>query len=220
MTDKITLSRRALLASIGATGAAAMGGAGTFATYSDSSDTTLEFESGSIRLRVEPKQLQFQQGSGSELTATVQLTNYGTLTAGQLALSDVELDGSEEVQAGAAVTTFTYRGNDVLDTLETIVGDPNENGLVDLSDLSEFLANDVLELEGLVDGDGLSPNANETVSVTIGVTLDYAQITENSQELSVTVDFAARQRALADDASVSGAHETRATESGSNQTNG
>jgi hypothetical protein len=49
------------------------------------------------------------------------------------------LDGSEEVQAGAALTTFTYRGNDMLDVIETVAGDPNTNGLVDLSDLEAFL---------------------------------------------------------------------------------
>jgi len=180
----------------------------------------MTFESGSIALDVSPQTLDFGQDRRTVSTATVDISNSGTLQARQLVLSGIELGGSEELQAGAEITTLTYRGTDILGAVEPAAGDTNGNGIFDLDDLSQFVADSGVPLEANVGGNGLAPDGDETASFTVGISFDYSQITENGQTLLARVNFEARQQALDDDTKliISAEDDAVPTESGSAST--
>lgn len=192
--SKTEISRRKLLIGVAGVGAAsAVGGAGSYAYLSDQGEAIIEFQSGSIVLKISPETITFDQDDGDEMVESIEVQNIGTLSASQLSLDGVPLSGSNELKVASEVTTLEYRGTDILSNVQSVVPDANGNGIIDLHDLHNHFSSNPYALESQVGGDGLSPGGSETATLTIGVTMDYSQITQNSQTLSASVSLLAQQ---------------------------
>lgn len=194
MTERQKLSRRKLLLGLATVGVAGAGvGGGTVAYITDDESKTLTFESGSIVLVISPPAMDFDQDDGDEMKETSSLSNSGTLLAKEIQMSGLVLDGSKELQRASELTTFEYRGQGILGKIENRLSDVNNNGIYDLRDLKARVESNPIDLEALVSGDGLDPDGQETAELTIGVTMDYSQITSNSQTLSAELVLSAVQ---------------------------
>jgi len=112
------VTRRKLLGSMALVGVASAGaGAGTYAYISDNEEASFSFQAGSILLKTEPETVNFTedaeaQDEGSEMKETITISNLGTLNANTLSVSNIVLDGAEDLKAGADVTTLTFTSPD------------------------------------------------------------------------------------------------------------
>lgn len=192
------LSRRRLLGGLAAVGiGSSAGAAGTYAYLSDSKNSELTLQSGSILLKIDPANFTFEQDDGDQMSKTVSISNKGTLEAKQLVLEGIGISGSGSQAASAAeVKAFSYRGNDFMPVVNGEVPDQNGNGIIDLEDLAAHLNNEPFHLEASTGGDGIDPFNKETVELVLAVEMDYSKIDKNGQQFTLSLQFSARQRSL------------------------
>lgn len=172
-------------------------GAGSFAYLTDSGTSDFSFLTGSLEVQTTPDTLDFGDIAESTATADVSITNNGSLPARQVQWTGLGISGADAVTVAQAmqIESIEYRGEDVTDgVLDQVQGAGNGNGIFDLDDVSRHLDNDNVDLEGLVGGDGLDPNGNETATLAVTVGVDYSQnITEDNMAMTATVEVTGEQ---------------------------
>jgi predicted ribosomally synthesized peptide with SipW-like signal peptide len=182
------VTRRKLLGSMALVGVASAGaGAGTYAYISDNEEASFSFQAGSILLKTEPETVNFTedaeaQDEGSEMKETITISNLGTLNANTLSVSNIVLDGAEDLKAGADVTTLTFTSPDGSEA--DLTTDPPQT--------LATLSND-LPLELIGDADSPLAPQGDPATLEVGITYDYSEVTTNGGMLSAGFEFTASQ---------------------------
>lgn len=206
MTEK-GMSRRKLLATIGATGAAAgVGGAGTFAYLSDEKKVESTLETGKLFISVDPETMEFNDlNEGEESETKVTICNTGTLPVRNVILKNITLGGTIDVAKALEVTSVTYAGVDIKQKF--LPSDQNGNGIVDLYDvvkgLRDFSLTNAAGEDGLDkknDKDGKEGECRQLVIIT---KIDYSNLKEglDKESVTATLDMRAEQKPLQADTS-------------------
>lgn len=220
MTENGISRRRALAAIAGTGAAAAFGGAGTYAALSDRNTAELSLESGSIMLKIEPKEATLEppdnyaesEGQPVEHSETWTLSNAGKINASSLYLDGISYEVSfppvkpttnasaapkqstpEEVLRAAKVTRLEYAGASI----------KSGDGPDSLAGLRDMLSPGHMELSGPVeDSDDADDDPDPELKafqenerrLTIGIKFDYGEVTGNGGfTVEVEPTFSAEQ---------------------------
>lgn len=215
--------RKALAAIAATGAAASIGGAGTYSYITDNETAEISFQAGSIVLKISPKTIDFtseslaagtptaednEQDDGSEMKTTITVTNAGTLPVGRLRLDGLNLGGTADLRAGAEITTMdvVYPNGDTESILSstrsavdsdlsdgTAGNNPDGTDIFDLQDLATSVNTGGGGIALLRAGDTLARMEGNDFQLTIGVTFDYSQVTNNGGTLSADPTFWASQ---------------------------
>jgi len=199
------LSRRKVLAMLGATGVVAgSAGAGTLAYLTDEKSINSRFEAGFLGITIEPDVLEFgdlDEGETSETIVT--LCNTGTLPVRNIILNNISINGNAKLAKAIEITRLEYYKADLTDSLPQ---DENGNGIIDLHDTANHMERTSLT-ESLSDR-GLDKNEDENSDgeckeLKFITKIDYSKLQEGAdgETVTATLDIKAEQKPLESESS-------------------
>lgn len=149
--------------------------AGTYAYLSDSDETAMNFESGSLVIET-TETLDYGVINENAVEKTQAIENNGTLPARQIHWRSTSLDGSDSLLSAMQILSVEYGGEEVRRDMLDEMGSYGvyENDIFDLNDVHQWLADgNRYPLEEMSGGDGIE--SGDTKGLTIRVQIDYGQ---------------------------------------------
>lgn len=178
------LTRRKVLGGLALAGASAAGGAGTYAFLSDEESLSINLETGELDLILSEDTVAFEGDPGEILTATVDVSNGGTLAAGSICLTDMDLSGDTGIADDAVLFQASWAGESFLPAIESGTG----SSPTTLLELSNYLENNEICID-----DTVAPGDEE--SLAIAVAIDYENV-EGSGPFALASEFTVVGRQL------------------------
>lgn len=189
------LTRRKVLSGIAIAGASAGAGAGTLAFLSDTSESDITINVGSLSLS-EPSPITWQEDPSTDgedsLSERVTIENTGNLPSRRVSITDLQSNDWGLAKA-LEITDIRYGQDSMSSILSDVQENNNGNGIYDLHDLAKTLNNSEIQLDSLAGPDTL--NAGEKAHLEIDAQFDYSKIPDSKagKPLEVTITIRGRQ---------------------------